>query len=80
MKYAIGVFVTALILFVATYFLLKIWGINMLDAEDFSRILYTIAIVIVTAFVLVVFILIPVFKKPDAGYNKNGDGIAQKKV
>lgn len=80
MKYVIGVLATALVLFVATYFLLRIWDINLLSPENFSKLMYSILIIVVTAVVLIVAIIIPFFGGNKRGYDQRSEGIAQKKI
>lgn len=77
MKYLIGIFVTAIVLFASTFFLLRVWGIEMLSPEYTSKLLYSVAIIVVTAIIIVAIIL--AFSHNTKGYDKNGTGIAQKK-
>lgn len=79
MKHISGIFVTALILFVVAYILLRMWGINILSFLNFGKILLSILIVVVTAVVVWV-IFAFAFKNPAKGYDQNSKGIAQKKI
>ncbi|MFN3020847.1 hypothetical protein ACK1KB_07660 [Chryseobacterium sp. TY3] len=80
MKYLIGFLAIALILFAATFFMLRLWGIEMLSPEYTTKLLYSLGIIVVTAFILIVAIILPFFNHNTKGYNRNGDGIAQKKL
>lgn len=79
MKYIIGILLTALVLFASTFFLLRVWGIEMLSPEYTTKLLYSVAIIVVTATILVVGIILP-FSHNTKDYDKNGSGIAQKKM
>lgn len=80
MKYVLSFFITAIILFVSTYFLLNIWDINMLSEKNFKQTLLSLGIIFITSFLLIVFVIVPIFMKSNQKeYEKDQKGIAQKK-
>lgn len=79
MKYLIGFICIAFVLFIATYFLLKVWGIELLAAENLNKTLVTLSIVAATSLILIV--IIPFFLKNNASkYDQQNSGVAQKKI
>ncbi|WP_282636450.1 hypothetical protein [Sphingobacterium thalpophilum] len=80
MKYIFGILFTLVILFVATYFLLGLWGIRLLDAENFSKILWTTGILTVTSIILVCFVVIPFFGSGKNGRYEDKGKVAQRKT
>lgn len=81
MKYILSFFIIAIITFISTYFLLNLWGINMLSEEHFLKVLLSLGIISLTSFLLIVFVIVPVFMKSNQNdYDKNQKGIAQKKI
>lgn len=81
MKYVLSFFITAIILFVSTYFLLNIWDINMLSEKNFKQTLLSLGIIFITSFLLIVFVIVPIFLKSNQNeYEKDQKGIAQKKI
>lgn len=80
MKYFIGLIITVVLLFISAYFLLGIWGIDIISKENLNKSLLSLAIVTVTIFILIVFVFIPFFKPNNIGYEKNQKGLAQKKI
>ncbi|MDR2274072.1 MAG: hypothetical protein LBF27_24410 [Sphingobacterium sp.] len=80
MKYIFGILFTLVILFVATYFLLGLWGIHFLDAENFSKILWTTGILTITAIILVCFVILPFFGAGKNGKYEDKGKVAQRKI
>jgi len=80
MKYIFGILFTLVILFIATYFLLGMWGIRLLDAENFNKILWTTGILTVTSIVLVCFVIIPFFGSGKNGNFEDKGKVAQRKI
>ncbi|MCW8312102.1 hypothetical protein ABTW24_13555 [Sphingobacterium thalpophilum] len=80
MKYIFGILFTLVILFVATYFLLGLWGIRLLDAENFSKILWTTGILTLTSIILVCFVVIPFFGSGKNGRYEDKGKVAQRKT
>lgn len=80
MKYIFGILFTLVILFVATYFLLGLWGIRLLDAENFSKILWITGILTVTSIILVCFVVIPFFGSGKNGRYEDKGKVAQRKT
>ncbi|MDM1293463.1 hypothetical protein HX021_04040 [Sphingobacterium sp. N143] len=80
MKYIVGILFTLVVLFIATYFLLGLWGINLLEAGHFSKILWTTAILILTAIILVCFIILPFFGSGRQGKYEDTGKVAQRKI
>ncbi|WP_343538233.1 hypothetical protein [Sphingobacterium thalpophilum] len=80
MKYIFGILFTLVILFVATYFLLGLWGIRLLDAENFSKILRTTGILTLTSIILVCFVVIPFFGSGKNGRYEDKGKVAQRKT
>lgn len=80
MKYLFGILFTLVILFVATYFLLGLWGIQLLDAQNFSKILWTTGILTLTSIILVCFIIIPFFGSGRNGTYEDKGKVAQRKI
>lgn len=79
MKYIIATLAISLVLFGATYFLLGLWGIEMLSPERTKQLLYSLGIIVVTSFILVVGIILPFFNHNTKGYDTQSGGMAQKK-
>ncbi len=79
MKYIIGIIVTALILCVAAFFTLDLWGIeNPVTFEQLQKGLKTTMIVGVTSLLLL--IVIPFFFKNNSkGYNRTKGKVAKPK-
>lgn len=79
MKYIIGIIVTILILCVATFFTLDLWGIeNPVTLEQLQKGLKTTMIVSGTALLLL--IVIPFFFRNNGkGYDRNGGNVAKTK-
>lgn len=76
MRYFTGILVTAVILCIAAYLTLDVWGINPVDPAHLRKALITLGILIVAAFLLV--ILVPFFfKNHSKGYQENGTGVAR---
>ncbi len=63
MKQFIGTLLALLVLFISSYFLLRMWGIELLSTENLNKTLSTIGILAVTAIILVNVIIIPFFYK-----------------
>jgi len=61
MKYFIGTIVILVILAIVTYFVLLLWGVNLISTEYFNKSLITFGILCVVSFILA--ILIPFFFK-----------------
>lgn len=81
MRYLIGVIAISIVLFISTYCLLLIWGINMVSEENFRKTLLSLGIIIMTSIILVAIIYVPFFLKSSTnGYDKNQSGVAQKKL
>ncbi|WP_312364304.1 hypothetical protein [Sphingobacterium sp.] len=80
MKYIFGILFTLVILFIATYFLLGMWGIRLLDAENFNKVLWTTGILTVTSIVLVCFVIIPFFGSGKNGNFEDKGKVAQRKL
>ncbi|MGE8429144.1 MAG: hypothetical protein ACN6O7_14780 [Sphingobacterium sp.] len=80
MKYLFGILFTLVILFVATYFLLGLWGIKLLEAENFSKILWTTGILTLTSVVLVCFVILPFFGSGKQGNYEDKGKVAQRKI
>lgn len=80
MKYIFGILFILVILFVATYFLLGLWGIRLLDAENFSKILWTTGILTLTSIILVCFVVIPFFGSGKNGRYEDKGKVAQRKT
>ncbi|MDF2476846.1 MAG: hypothetical protein K0S24_2329 [Sphingobacterium sp.] len=80
MKYIFGILFTLVILFVATYFLLGLWGIQFLNAENFSKILWTTGILTLTSIVLVCFVILPFFGSGKNGKYEDKGKVAQRKI
>ncbi|WP_293956787.1 MULTISPECIES: hypothetical protein [unclassified Sphingobacterium] len=80
MKYIFGILFTLVILFIATYFLLGMWGIRLLDAENFNKVLWTTGILTVTSIVLVCFVIIPFFGSGKNGNFEDKGKVAQRKI
>lgn len=80
MKYIFGILFTLVILFIATYFLLGMWGIRLLDAENFNKVLWTTGILTVTSIVLVCFVIIPFFGSAKNGNFEDKGKVAQRKI
>jgi outer membrane assembly protein len=79
MKYIIGIIVTILILCVATFFTLDLWGIeNPVTLEQLQKGLKTTMIVSGTALLLL--IVIPFFFRNNGkGYDRSGGNVAKPK-
>ncbi len=79
MKYIIGTIITALILCIAAYFTLDLWGIeNPITLEQLQKGLITAMIVGVTSILLI--IVIPFFFKNNSkGYDRNKGNVAKPK-
>lgn len=80
MKYIFGILFTLVILFVATYFLLGLWGIHLLDAENFSKILWTTGILTLTSIILVCLVILPFFGSGKNGKYEDKGKVAQRKI
>lgn len=80
MKYLIGILATVLVLFLTLYMVLRIWDIEMFSHENLTKLLYSLGIMVVAAVFLLVVIIFPIFGNPGKGYDKNGQGIAQRKL
>ncbi|WP_367210285.1 hypothetical protein [Sphingobacterium sp. R2] len=80
MKYIFGILFTLVILFIATYFLLGMWGIRLLDAENFNKVLWTTGILTVTSIVIVCFVIIPFFGSGKNGNFEDKGKVAQRKI
>ena len=80
MKYIFGILLTLVILFVATYFLLGLWGIRFLDADNFSKILWTTGILTLTCIILVCFVILPFFGSGKNGKYEDKGKVAQRKI
>ncbi|MFV0540648.1 MAG: hypothetical protein ACK5MZ_05340 [Aestuariibaculum sp.] len=79
MKKTIGLFLTVLVLFLYSYFLLKIWGIDMLEKEQLNNILISIGFSVPIALVLVL-VYGFYFKNPAKGYETTDKMVQRKKV
>lgn len=80
MKYIIGTIVTALILCVATYFTLELWGIeNPITFDQLQKGLKTAMIVLGTSLLLIIFISF-FFKNNSKGYDKSKGNVAKPKL
>ncbi|MBZ4190109.1 hypothetical protein [Niabella beijingensis] len=78
MKYLAGIVVTAVILCIAAYLTLSVWGINPVDPAHLRKALITLGIIVVAAFLLT--ILVPFFfKNHSKGYSDNGGNVARPK-
>lgn len=82
MKYLLSFLFTAIVLFVATYFLLGIWGIEILTPGEFRKTMWTVGIVVATAALLTIVIIAPFIKRYQdrVRYDQNADGVAQRKL
>lgn len=79
MKYIIGTFITFLLLMVAAYFILQIWGIDLINPENFRKAALSITITFILSIFLT--IVIPFFFKNHAGgYNQKEGNVAHKKT
>ncbi len=78
MKYIIGIIVTSVILFIATYFILGIWGIDIMSSENIKKTLITLVIILGVSFFLLI-ILSFFFKNETREYDNNKGNIAQPK-
>ncbi len=80
MKYIIGTIVTALILCVAAYFTLELWGIeNPITFDQLRKGLITTMIVLVTSVFLIIIIAF-FFKNNSKGYDKDKGNVAKPKI
>jgi len=80
MKYFLGFIITIVLLFISAYFLLGVWGVDIISKENLNKSLISLGIVSSTIFVLIVFVFIPFFKSNNKGYDNNQKGIVQKKI
>lgn len=80
MKQFIGTLLALLVLFISSYFLLRMWGIELLSTENLNKTLSTIGILAVTAIILVNVIIIPFFTSGKNGKYEETDTVAQKKI
>lgn len=80
MKYVLGIVITLIILCIAAYFTLNLWGIeNPVSRENFQRGLITVGILAIVSVVVVV--MLPFFFKNHAkGYDRNGGNVAKPKI
>ncbi len=79
MKYIIGTIVTALILCVAAYFTLELWGIeNPITLQQLRKGVTTAMIVGGTSLLLLV-VIPSFFKNNNKGYDKNKGNVAKPK-
>ena len=78
MKYFAGTIITLVILAVITYFVLLLWGINLISAEHFTKSLITFGILAFVSFMLT--IIIPFFfKNNEKGYDMSKGNVAHPK-
>ena len=78
MKYFIGTIVILVFLAIVTYFVLLLWGINLISAEYFTKSLITFGILCVVSFILAA--IIPFFFKNNRkGYDMTKGNIAHPK-
>jgi len=78
MKYFVGTIILLVILAIVTYFVLLLWGINLINAEHFTKSLITFGILCVVSFILTA--LIPFFfKNNEKGYDMSKGNIAYPK-
>ena len=76
MKYFAGTIVILVILAIVTYFVLLLWGINLISPEHFTKSLITFAILCAVSFVLT--ILFPFFfKNSEKGYDMSKGNVAK---
>ncbi len=80
MKYIIGTIITVLILCVAAYFTLELWGIeNHITFDQLQKGLKTAMIVSGTSLLLIIVISF-FFKNNIKGYDKNKGNVAKPKL
>ncbi|MCL1938840.1 MAG: outer membrane assembly protein [Candidatus Azobacteroides sp.] len=78
MKYFTGTIVILVILAIVSYFVLLLWGINLISAEHFTKSLITFGILVVVSFILT--IIIPFFfKNNEKGYDMSRGNVAHPK-
>jgi high-affinity Fe2+/Pb2+ permease len=78
MKYFAGTIIILVILAIVTYFVLLLWGINLISAEHFAKSLITFGILTLVSFMLT--IIIPFFfKNNEKGYDMSKGNVAHPK-
>lgn len=78
MKYLIGTLITAIILFLTLYGVLRIYDITLFDPALLQKLLITLSIVLVVSFLLT--ILLPFFFRDNfKGYDRTQGGVAHPK-
>lgn len=80
MRYLLGFIAEVIVLFIASYLLLGVWDIEIISKHNLNRLLMSIAIIFVTAAVLVLLIIIPFKKSFIKNYDNSTEGIAEKKI
>ena len=78
MKYFAGTIVILVILAIVTYFILLLWGINLISPEYFTKSLITFGIITVVSFVLTAIISF-FFKNNEKGYDRSKGNVAHPK-
>jgi len=78
MKYFAGTIIILVILAIVTYFILLLWGINLISAEHFTKSLITCCILVVVSFIFT--IIIPFFfKSNEKEYDMSRGNVAHPK-
>lgn len=79
MKYVIAFVLTLLVLVTLAYFVLQIWDIHMFDAQYLTKTYTTVGILSVGAVILILIIAF-FFGGNRSKYDRNSQGVAQKKL
>lgn len=78
MRNLLGIFITFLVLALATYFVLQIWDIDLISSENFNKSLLTLGLLFLLSIALT--IITPFFfKNHSKGYDTNSGNVAQSK-